>query len=66
VPFSSGLSSLLGLKFEALQSSETHMDIYQSARRNISEGKKTFSRPVEEPQIPQRKICGCDINDASL
>ena len=62
MPSPSELSSLLGLNFEALQSSEAQMDIYQSTRRNVSEGKETLSRLNEEPQISQREICVCDIN----
>jgi hypothetical protein len=59
VPSFSGLSSLLlGLNFEALQSSETPMGIYQSTRCNISEGKKTLSRPVEEASnLVKKDLC---------
>lgn len=55
----SGLNNLLlGLNVEALLSSETQMGIYQSTRRNISEGRKTLSRPVEETSdLTKKDLC---------
>jgi hypothetical protein len=53
MPSSAGLISLLGLNVETLQCSETQIDTCQSTGRNISDGKKTLSRPVEEHQISQ-------------
>jgi hypothetical protein len=57
--------------FRAKQSSwtelwETQIDICQSTRRNISEGKKNVAKTGGRISNLARKICVCDINSTSL